>query len=121
VQRALGKRFGEFIEASQATTESGLRVLRTVSIGSVENIPIQWVHYHVSDEKGNRVGLSFTLETVRVERFADADQALIQSLELIPPPPVKATITDSDKSSTETKTDATDSATRATPPRTQSR
>ena len=121
VQRALGKRFAEFVEASQATTESSLRVLRTVSIGSVENIPIQWVHYHVSDEKGNRVGLSFTLEAPRVERFAEADQALIQSIELIPPPPVKATVTDSDKSSTETKTDATDSATRATPPRTQSR
>jgi hypothetical protein len=71
----------------------------------------------VSDEKGHRVGLSFTLETPRVERFAEADHALIQSLELIPPPPVKTTITDSDKGQTDTKTDASDSASRgATPP-----
>jgi len=120
VQRALGKNFGEFIEASQATTESGLRVLRTVSISNVENIPIQWIHYHVSDDKGHRVGLAFTLEASRVERFAEADQALVQSIELVPSPPVKTTITDSNKGGTEVKSNASDSASRTTP-RTQAR
>jgi hypothetical protein len=81
VRQALGENFGQFIEASQYVSDSGIRVLRAVAIGKVADLPIQWRYYHLSNDEGERLAIVFTLEEELGERFANADQMLIQSLE----------------------------------------
>jgi hypothetical protein len=86
IQRALGSSFGQFVEASQAKTEQGLRVLRAVASGVASELPVQWTYYHVSDEKGRQVALVFTTDAKFAERLAKADGTIVRSLEFIEPP-----------------------------------
>ena len=86
VKRALGDKFGQFIEASQSQTKNGLKVLRAVVSGTVSELPIQWTYYHISSSSGRQVALVFTLESKLVERFAEADQVLVSSFEFLDSP-----------------------------------
>jgi hypothetical protein len=81
IRRALDKTFGQFIEASQTVTDRGLRVLRVVAAGIVSELPIQWTYYHICDDRGRRVSCVFTMESRLADQFAEADGALISSLE----------------------------------------
>ena len=58
VRRALGKSFGEFVEAKQSIDGSNHRVLRVVMHGVVHtkttDVPIRWIYYHVADRGGAR-------------------------------------------------------------------
>ena len=83
IQRALGDKFGQFTEGSRSSTEAGLRVLRTVVSGVVSELPIQWTYYHLSNKTGRQVSLVFTLDARLVERFADADQMLVESFRFV--------------------------------------
>ncbi len=84
VRRALGERFAQFIEAAQSSTDEGHRVLRVVAAGVVSELPIHWIYYHISDSKGQRASLVFTMESKLIERFADADRTLADSLFFLP-------------------------------------
>ena len=77
VKRVLGNNFEEIVEATEETTESGLRVLRVVVAGKVGELAIQWTYYHLSDDAGHRASLVFTLESTLLERFAHIDRELI--------------------------------------------
>lgn len=79
VKRALGKKFGEFLEASQSVDPSGVRQLRAVVAGTVSELPIQWNYYHFSDLSGRQLALVFTMDAKLVERFAASDAAIISS------------------------------------------
>jgi len=81
VQRTLGDSFGQIVEASRSTTEDGKRVLRVLVAGIASEIPIHWIYYHLSDNKGRCAALAFTLEAKLVERFAEADRTLIETFE----------------------------------------
>jgi hypothetical protein len=95
VKQTLGQNFGHLIEASQANTDDGLRVLRVVAAGVVADLPIQWVYYHISNDRGQRAACVFTLEAKLVERFAAADQTLASGFQFlqsdIGPEPAPAT------------------------------
>ncbi|MCO6458409.1 MAG: hypothetical protein J5I93_24155 [Pirellulaceae bacterium] len=84
VQRTLGDRLQQFLEASQ-TDEQGLRILRVVASGTVSDLAIRWIYYHVSNPAGRRASLVFTLEENLVEQFAESDRTLAESLELVEP------------------------------------
>ena len=43
-------------------------------------VPIRWIYYHVADEQGRQVALTFTVEQERLDRFAEADRAIVDSL-----------------------------------------
>jgi hypothetical protein len=77
VKRVLGKNFEEMVEATEETGDNGLRVLRVVVAGKVGDLPIQWTYYHLSDDKGHRASLVFTLESSLLDRFAHIDRELI--------------------------------------------
>jgi hypothetical protein len=83
VQRALGKSFGEFVEAGQSANASNYRVYRVVVDGTSSDIPMRWIYYLVADPKGRQAAFTFTLEQSGVERFAEADKPLIQSLRFV--------------------------------------
>ena len=84
VRHALDKNFGEFVEAKQWGNAAGYRVLRVAANGVVHDksteVPIHWIYYHVADEHGRQVALTFTVEQEHLERFAEADRALVDSL-----------------------------------------
>ncbi len=78
-QRALGQNFGQFIQASQGTTDTGLRMLRVLAAGKVSDIQIHWIYYHLS-QGPNRVAVVFTIETKLTEGFAAGDLPLVSTL-----------------------------------------
>ena len=83
VQKALGKSFGEFVEAGQWANEADYRVYRVVVRGKVSELPIQWNYYLVADEHGYQVAFAFTVEHKLVERFDKADDELIRSFRFL--------------------------------------
>lgn len=83
IEEALGKNFGQIVEAKQTKTESGLRVLRIVASGVSSELPIQWIYYHVSSDQGRRAAYVFTFEGRLAERFGAADEILSGSFEFI--------------------------------------
>ncbi len=84
VQAALGKLFGKFELATERGTESGLRVLKSVTVGLAQDVPIQWRYYLVHDRAGHGVSAIFTLETPLVEQFGTSDKLIVESVEFLP-------------------------------------
>ena len=91
VRRALGDNFGQFVAAKQSLDSANHRVLRVVVNGVVHekstDLPICWIYYHVADEEGRQVALTFTVEQERLERFSEADRAIVDSLRFVKPEP----------------------------------
>lgn len=85
IQRALKDEFGEFVQATQATSRDGHRVLRVVVAGQASGLPIQWRYYHISTDAGRQVSMVFTMDDKLVEKFADSDQTVISAFEFIDP------------------------------------
>lgn len=80
VQKALGKAFGEFLEAAETGSDANYQVYRVVVGGKVSDLPIQWNYYLVTDEQGRRVVFAFTVERELLERLGKADEKLVRSL-----------------------------------------
>jgi hypothetical protein len=85
VQKALGQLFGKFDRATESTSSSGVRVLRSVVEGAAAQLPIQWRYYLVHDSKGHGVTLIFTMESPLVDQFHDQDLPIINSVEFLDP------------------------------------
>ena len=80
---------GQIVEASQTTTDDGLRILRVQATGVASEVPIVWVFYHLSNDQGRQAALSFTLEAKLQERFAEGDRTLVESFQFTPQPPLQ--------------------------------
>jgi hypothetical protein len=85
VEHVLGERFARFESAAERKTQSGLRLLRVVAAGTASDLPIEWRYYLAIDPEGRRVALTFTMESNLADRFADADQMIVESLEMLAP------------------------------------
>lgn len=83
VQKSLDKHFEQFVSSGESTNSAGHHVCKVVAVGKVEELPIQWNYYLVSDTHGNQVVLSFTLERELVDRFAQQDESLVATLEFL--------------------------------------
>jgi hypothetical protein len=86
VLESLTSSAGQIAEASQSTSDDGLRILRVQATGITSEVPIVWVFYHISNDQGRQAALSFTLGADAVERFAEGDRALVDSFEFTPRP-----------------------------------
>ena len=84
VRRALGKSFGEFVEASSSSSDAKYRIYRVAAEGVSSEIPMRWIYYLVADPQGRQAALTFAVEQKLVERFAEADKPLVQSLRFEP-------------------------------------
>lgn len=89
VEQALGKSFGQFIQVATHTNDLGNVIHRVVAAGQVAELPIEWHYYLVANRTGKQVILAFTMEQSLVERIADTDQEMADTLELIAPPTAK--------------------------------
>jgi hypothetical protein len=83
---ALGDNVQNVAAASEWTTAAGNRCLGVFVNGIIEEAPIQWRYYHVSNDGGAQATVSVTVEQSLLEQFADADRALIDSIELVDAP-----------------------------------
>jgi len=83
VKKALGKSFGELVDAAQNTNEANYRVCRVTAQGTSSEIAMRWIYYLISDSQGRQAALTFAVEQKLLDRFADADKPLIQSLRFI--------------------------------------
>jgi hypothetical protein len=52
--------------------------------GIVNEVEMQWRYFYIAGENLPQATTSVTVERALLERFADADRALVDSLELIP-------------------------------------
>lgn len=84
VQKSLGDNFEQLLEASEYSAANGNRILRAVASGTASGLPIQWIYYHIGNDAGASVALAFTLEEKLVERLAEADRQIVESLEFAP-------------------------------------
>ncbi|MFN9987828.1 MAG: hypothetical protein ACK52S_19935 [Pirellula sp.] len=83
IQRLMVNTGGEILEASEKLTSTMHRMLRIVAAGSVEGVPIRWVHYHLSNDQGRRLAMAFTFDEESLDVFSDQDMQIVNSLELM--------------------------------------
>ena len=83
VRKALGKSFGEFVEASQSANDANYRVYRVAVDGTSSEISMRWIYYLVADPQGRQVAFTFAVEQKLIERFAEADRSLVESLRFV--------------------------------------
>ena len=86
LKKSLGTTFGDFIEAGESLSDSGLRVLRVTIAATVSEVPIHYAFYHLSDDHQNRTTLAFTMDNDNVERFGRAEETLVSSFQFIGQP-----------------------------------
>ncbi len=84
IKKSLGDTFREFLNSSEKVTDSKLRLLRTVVAGEVDDVPIQWIYTHLSDDSGRRLAMVFTMGGNLTDRFGAADEQMAMSFEWRP-------------------------------------
>lgn len=85
IRRSLGNGFEAFVESSEKVTASGLRLVRVVAIGSREDVPIQWVYAHLSNDAGSRIALVYAMGGTVTDKFAAADEQMTASFRILTP------------------------------------
>lgn len=86
IQKSLSDASIEIVEAGERLSATGLRILRIVSRGTVQDIDIHWIHYHLSNDSGRRLALVYTLNEANLETFLAEDAQMAGSFELLPWP-----------------------------------
>jgi hypothetical protein len=51
--------------------------------GKASDLPMLWKYYHVADQQGRQMALTFILEDKYAERFGDADREIVDSLRFV--------------------------------------
>ncbi|MEX0612970.1 MAG: hypothetical protein WD738_21470 [Pirellulales bacterium] len=91
VTYSLGKSFGELVSSRQWQNTAGNYCYELVARGHVEEVPVEWHYYLVAPESGHRVSIAVTIEKPMVERLANIDRELVESVELFPKMPATQT------------------------------
>lgn len=86
VKKSQGDSFREMLESAESVTSSKLRLMRLVVAGELEEVPIQWVYNHLSDDTGRRMVLEYTLSASYAERFAASDEQMSTSFAFLEVP-----------------------------------
>ncbi|MEE2685421.1 MAG: hypothetical protein VYB09_03860 [Planctomycetota bacterium] len=80
VRESLGSSFLRLIDASEETTMNKMKVMRVVAEGVSEELPVQWIYYHVEDRQGRRVAASFSIPADLADDFRKEDRSLMRTL-----------------------------------------
>lgn len=65
------------VKTDEVTTDSGLNAMSIVVSGVEEELPVNWIYYHVSDNRGKQVTFVFTLAETAADRVAGAAKQLV--------------------------------------------
>jgi hypothetical protein len=101
VVKALGDKVAKVTAATEWTTPTGCQCLGVFVDGKVSagdglagSVEVQWRYYHLSAPGMPQATVAVTVEQVLLERFADADRPLVDSLELVAMPAKTATVSE---------------------------
>lgn len=93
VCKSLGDKVGKVAAATEWKTPTGHRCLAVFVDGTIkgaegldDDVAVQWRYYNLSAPGLSQATISVTVEQAVLERFADADRPLVDSLELIAAP-----------------------------------
>jgi hypothetical protein len=99
VCKSLGDKVGKVAAATEWTTPAGHRCLAVFVDGTVkssdglgDDVAVQWRYYNLSAPGMAQATISVTVEQAALERFADADRPLVDSLELMALPTKTAAV-----------------------------
>ncbi len=81
IKKTIGNKFGQFLEADEKLSQTGLRMMRVVAIGQVEDVPVHWINILLSNDGGRHVSLAYTMNQSKVEAFGTQDLQMAGSLE----------------------------------------
>ena len=84
VCKSLGERLKKVEAATEWTTAAGHRCLGVIASGTLDEVPVEWRHYLISGENLPQATISVSVDQSLLERFADADRPIVDSLELLP-------------------------------------
>ena len=84
VEKALAKNCKEIVSASENVNGQGLRILRVIAGGEIDETPIRWIYYHLSDDTGRRLSMIFTHEGSLESRLSGIDESLTSSVYFMP-------------------------------------
>jgi len=84
VRKSLEGTLENVTAATEWETPQGHHAMAIIAIGTVKKIPVEWRYYLIASDDLPRASLAITLEQAQVEKFADAERQIIDSLELLP-------------------------------------
>jgi hypothetical protein len=99
VRKVLGKNLKQITAAKTTKTTAGHRMLRVTAVGTVSDLPIQWIYCHVSDGHGHGAVFAFTLQRNLLKQFDQADAKIVPGTEFLERKLAKKRATADDKSS----------------------
>ena len=79
LRTALDKSFGEFVKAGESVTSANYHLLRVEIRGTVSDLPIRWIYYHVADPQGRQAVFAVVVEEKLYDRLAERDKKLVDS------------------------------------------
>lgn len=93
IEASLGERFGEFVSREKIPTTDGRQIYRAEVTGNVImkstkgriDLPMHWIYYLVSDDKGRQASFVFSVEPPLLEQLRGRDQELVTSLKFTNP------------------------------------
>ncbi|MDR3110819.1 MAG: hypothetical protein LBU65_14215 [Planctomycetaceae bacterium] len=78
----LGGNFGEVVESRETKNKSGYKEYRVVIEGNVEDLPLRWIYYLLTDIEGNQTIIVFVVESSQIDDFADADREIVDTFKM---------------------------------------
>ncbi len=85
IRKSLGEQFETFLTTDERAVSSDVRMVRCIAMGQAEEVPVQWIYAHLSNDAGERVLMLFTMGGNLTDRFAGADEQMAASFELLQP------------------------------------
>ena len=82
VVSALGDRYTKLLSAREYKRKDNYNVLKIVAEGAVDEIPIQWVYYHLSHPGGHCAAYVYTMEKESASSFDAYDQMMVDTIKL---------------------------------------
>ncbi len=82
IEKTLGQQFGHLVSASLSSRDDGTTLMRVASVGEAEGLALHWIHYHLRSPEGQRLSLSFVVESIHLARFSDADRQYLDGVDL---------------------------------------
>jgi hypothetical protein len=81
IKKTLGNQFAQFLEAGEKVSPLGLRMMRIVTAGTTEGVPVQWINILLSNDAGRHLSLAFTMSQSNVDAFGTQDMQMAGSME----------------------------------------
>lgn len=81
--KGLTKNNANIVLSEESRNSASYTELRVILDGKVEDdLPLRWVYYLLTDEKGNQTVVVFVIEAELLQRFGDADERILETFRM---------------------------------------